>query len=176
MVLFETERLTVRRFTANDSELFYQLNGNPDVVHFIRPVKTREESDTFLQENLNFYLDTSCLGRFAVFVKDGGRFIGTFSFLYLSGDADFHLGYALLPQAWGQGFATELVISGIPYFFARTDKDIVFAITSAANKASQRVLLKSGFLYKGQVEEHGQTLELFYINRNLGSRNDIENE
>jgi ribosomal-protein-alanine N-acetyltransferase len=165
MVLFDTERTVVKRFTAEDSELFFRINGNPDVVHFIRPVKTREESDTFLQENLNFYLDTSCLGRYAVFSKDDGRFLGTFSFLYLSGEADFHLGYALVPEAWGQGFATELVRSGIPCFFSRTDKNSVFAITSAANAASQKVLLKAGFLHKGQVEEHGQTLELFCIER-----------
>jgi ribosomal-protein-alanine N-acetyltransferase len=72
-------------------------------------------------------------------------FLGTFSFLYLSGDADFHLGYALVPEAWGQGFATELVKIRHPYFFQRTDKATVFAITSAANTASQRVLLKAGF-------------------------------
>ena len=167
MVLFETDRMIVQRFTAEDAEFFLQVNGNPAVIHFIRPVKTREESDTFLQENLNFYLDSSCLGRYAVFAKDNGRFLGTFSFLYLSGDADFHLGYALVPEAWGQGFATELVRSGIPYFFQRTDKTTVFAITSAANIASQRVLLKSGFVYKGQVEEHGETLELFYVERDI---------
>jgi ribosomal-protein-alanine N-acetyltransferase len=176
MVLFETERTIVKRFTAEDSEFFFQINGNPDVVHFIRPVKSREESDTFLQENLNFYLDSSCLGRYAVFTKEDGRFLGTFSFLYLSGDADFHLGYALVPEAWGHGYATELVRSGIPCFFRRTDKATVFAITSAANTASQRVLLKAGFLYKGQVEEHGEMLELFYINRNLDARTDIQPE
>jgi ribosomal-protein-alanine N-acetyltransferase len=174
MVLFETERTVVKRFTAADSELFFQINGNPDVVHFIRPVKSWEESNIFLQENLNFYLDSSCLGRYAVFTKEDNRFLGTFSFLYLSGEADFHLGYALVPGAWGQGYATELVRSGIPYFFQRTDKATVFAITSAANIASQRVLLKAGFLYKGQVEEHGETLELFYINRNLGLSIDIQ--
>jgi ribosomal-protein-alanine N-acetyltransferase len=78
MVLFETERTIVKRFTAADSEFFFQINGNPDVVHFIRPVKSREESDAFLQENLNFYLDSSCLGRYAVFAKEDGRFPGYF--------------------------------------------------------------------------------------------------
>lgn len=176
MILFETERMVVKRFTADDSDLFFRINGNPDVVHFIRPVKSREESDAFLRENLNFYLDSSCLGRYAVFAKEDGRFLGTFSFLYLSGDADFHLGYALVPEAWGQGFATELVRSGIPCFFERTDKNTVFAITSAGNTASQKVLLKSGFRYKGQIEEHGEMLELFHINRNLDEASYIQPE
>ena len=165
MVVFETERMIVKRFRAGDEDLFFQINGDETVVHFIRPVKSRAESDAFLAENIRFYQDGSTLGRYAVFEKQSGAFLGTFSYLYMSGDADFHLGYALVPEAWGKGYATELVQSGIPYFFANTNKPAVFAITSAGNIASQKVLLKAGFQHKGQVEEHGQVLELFYINR-----------
>jgi ribosomal-protein-alanine N-acetyltransferase len=165
MVLFQTGRLTVQRFTAEDGDLFYRVNGSTEVMQFIRPVKNREASDTFLQENIRFYQDGSTLGRYAVFEKATGAFVGTFSFLYMSGEADFHLGYALLPEAWGNGYATELVRTGISYFFEKTDKPAVFAITVAENIASQQVLIKSGFSYKGQTEENGRTLELFYINR-----------
>jgi len=160
--------MIVQRFRPTDSEFFFQVNGNAEVMQYIRPVKNREASDAFLQENIRFYQDGSTLGRYAVFEKGSGQFLGTFSFLYMSGDADFHLGYALLPDAWGKGFATELVLVGATYFFEKTDKPSVFAITIAENVASQRVLIKSGFSYKGQTEENGQTLELFYINRNHG--------
>lgn len=165
MPVFETKRLLVRRFTPADAEYFYLLNSNEKVMHFIRPVKDRQQSDAFLSENLSFYQDGSCLGRFGVFEKKSGDFIGTFSFLYLSGEADFHLGYALLPQAWGKGFATELVKAGIPYFFTHTVKTEIFAITHADNGSSQQVLLKSGFHKKSQMVEKGQTLELFVLRR-----------
>ena len=115
----------------------------------------------------------SCLGRFAVHDKASGHFIGTFSFLYLSGDADFHIGYALLPNAWGKGYATELVSSGVHYFFAKTGRKELFAITDSVHIASQQVLLKSGFYKKGQVVENGQTLELFCISALV---NDIGNK
>jgi len=168
MILFETDRMIVQRFRLDDSEFFFQVNGNAKVMQYIRPVKSREASDAFLVENIRFYQDGSTLGRYAVFGKENGEFLGTFSFLYMSGDADFHLGYALLPDAWGKGFATELVREGITYFFDNRDKPAVFAITVAENIASQRVLIKSGFSYKGQTEENGQRIELFYINRNPG--------
>ena len=173
MILFETDRLIVRRFTADDAENFFLLNGNAEAMHFIRPAKSREESDVFLSENLRFYLDSSSLGRFAVHEKISGDFLGTFSFLYLSGEADFHIGYALLPHAWGKGFATELVCSGINYFFEKTGKKALFAITDAANLASQHVLLKSGFYKKDKVEENGQILDLFCIS---DPRQDIEDK
>ena len=173
MILFETERLIVRRFTADDAHNFFLLNGNAEAMHFIRPVKTREESDAFLSENLNFYLDTSALGRFAVHDKKTNHFVGTFSFLYLSGEADFHIGYALVPPAWGKGYATELVRTGVNYFFTKTSRKELFAITDSANIASQHVLLKSGFYKKGQVVENGHTLELFCISaleNDIGSK------
>jgi len=176
MILFETDRLTVRRFTSGDAECFFLLNSDVQVMQFIRPVKNREECDAFLAENLNFYLDTSSLGRFAVVEKATGNFVGTFSFLYLSGEADFHLGYALLPPAWGKGFATELVRFGITYFFSHNHKKEVFAITDTQNTASRNVLLKSGFQKKGQTLEHGQTLDLFIISRETSRGISIESK
>jgi ribosomal-protein-alanine N-acetyltransferase len=165
MILFETERMVVRRFTVDDAENFFLLNGNAQAMHYIRPAKSRMESNAFLLENLNFYLDSSSLGRFAVHEKMTGSFLGTFSFLYLSGEADFHIGYALLPEVWGKGFATELVRCGISYFFEKTGRKEIFAITDSANQPSQHVLLKSGFYKKGQTVENGKTLELFCLKR-----------
>ncbi len=176
MTLFETERLFVRRFTTIDAECFFLLNSDVGVMQFIRPVKNRKESDAFLAENLNFYLDTSSLGRFAVVEKVTGNFLGTFSFLYLSGESDFHLGYALLPAAWGKGFATELVRSGIIYFFSHNLKKEVFAITDTENRASRNVLLKSGFQNKGQTLDHGQMLDLFVVSREACLEGSLENK
>jgi ribosomal-protein-alanine N-acetyltransferase len=176
MVLFETDRMIVKRFNTTDAEFFFQVNGSAEVMAFVRPAKNRAESDVFLRENIRFYRDSSALGRFAVFAKDNGRFLGTFSFLYLAGEADFHLGYALLPSEWGNGFATELVRSGAAYFFARTDNAAIFALTLAENLASQRVLAKAGFLHQKRFEENGKTIDVFYINRSLDPPVDIQNK
>lgn len=167
MLLFETNRFLVRRFTSasSDAEAFFRINGNPEVVRMIRPAKTREESNTFLQENINLYQNGSVVGRFAVFEKGTQGFQGTFSFLYLSGQEELHIGYALVPEVWGKGVATELVIKGISHFFEHTTKTALFAITSSVNHASQRVLVKSGMFSRGQVFEHNEMLDLFSITR-----------
>src|ERR1700712_2001295 len=100
MHLFETERLTVRRFTLNDDESFFRINSDPQVMKYIRPVKDREGCNAFLSDNINLYLDGSVIGRYAAVEKATGSIVGTFSLLYLAGDADFHIGYALLPGEW----------------------------------------------------------------------------
>ena len=168
--------MVVRRFTKHDAACFFLVNGSSDVMQYIRPVKNREESDAFLQENLHFYREGSSLGRYAVFSKAQDCFLGTFSFLYLSGEADFHIGYALVPEAWGKGYATELVQYGTRFFFQHTHRDALFAITESENRASQQVLHKAGYQQKGQLEEHGKTLDLFFMTREIAAQLHIENK
>ncbi len=166
MVLFETERLIVRRFRQADAEGFFRLNGDSEVVKYIRPVKSKAECGIFLAENIRLYHEGSLIGRYAVLDKENQAFIGSYAFLYLKGEADIHTGYALIRDAWGKGFATELVQKGIAFFFENTNKDALYAITESVHTASQKVLLKSGMLSGGQTEESGKMLNLYYIFRN----------
>ena len=163
MILFKTPRLVVRYFTENDKASFYRVAGSQEVMQYIRPVKSRVHSDQFLMENLRMYQSGSCIGRFAVFEKRTEHFIGTFSYLYLSGESDFHIGYALVNAAWGKGYASELVKGGIPYFFAHTNYPHLWAITSPENLASQRVLLKNGFSTEEPRLEEGKEVQVFRI-------------
>ena len=54
MFAFETERLRVRDLLVTDKENFFLLNGSEEVMRYIRPVKTREESDHQLEQILAF--------------------------------------------------------------------------------------------------------------------------
>ncbi len=164
MVLFETERLRVRRFTVHDADVFFRFNSHPDVMRYIRPVKTREECDAFLLENLDFYQPTSCLGRFLVADKRTEDYIGSFSLLYLSGGDDIHIGYGLMPEHWGKGYASELLKEGVDFFFNSTKRLILFAITEPSNIASQKVLEKAGFFLKGSLQQD-KILDVFYMTR-----------
>ena len=161
MLLFETERLIIRKFNKGDTEAFYLLNSNPEVLKYIRPVKSREECSDFLAENINLYKEGSAIGRYAVVEKQTGQVVGTFSYLYLSGESDFHIGYAILPESLGKGYATELVKNGVPYFFVHTGKKELFAIADPDNIQSQRVLLKNGFVKIKQTHEYRKPSELF---------------
>ena len=163
MILFKTPRLIVRYFTEMDKTAFFSVAGSKEVMQFIRPVKSRQDSDQFLMENIRMYQQGSCIGRFAVFEKEKQHFIGTFSYLYLSGDADFHIGYALVKAAWGKGYATELVKAGVPYFFAHTQYPHLWAITDQENLPSQKVLLKNGFLAEAPRLEDGKMVNVFRI-------------
>lgn len=162
---FETERLIVRQFTPTDADDFFLFNSSEPVMRYIRPTKNRQESDDFLEENFNLYMDGFPYGRMYVGDKASGKFVGTFSILYLDGDADYHIGYALMEEYWGKGYASELVKYGTKKFFERTNHPHLYAITQPLNKSSETVLLKNGFSLKGAFLLNNESLNLFTISR-----------
>jgi RimJ/RimL family protein N-acetyltransferase len=97
--------------------------------------------------------------------KASGKFVGTFSLLYLDGEADYHIGYGLIPEAWGKGYGAELVKFGTAIFFERTQHLSLFAITDPENIASEKLLYNYGYQLDGTYISHGKILNLFKINR-----------
>ena len=161
-ILFETERLIVRHYTKEDSDNFFLLNGDEEIMRYIRPAKTREEADQFLLEILQKLEEDPASGRWAVEAKPTGVFVGSFAFITIERvENKMQLGYALLKQNWGKGYATELTHGGLAYVFSQTGLDEIYAITEIANTASQKVLQKAGFAPFDETEEDGKKLSRF---------------
>ena len=155
MKLFETDNLLVREFTTADAESFFLINSNDQVMRFIRPVKTREECDIFLDENIRLYQEKPGTGRWAVVDKSNSNIIGMFSILQIEQNDDrLHIGYAFLPPYWGKGYATVLLKAGTAHFIELHPQKILYAITRKGNVASEKVLLKGGFSLSGTYGEH----------------------
>ena len=165
MIIFETERLVVRAFTEHDKKNFYLLNGNRRVMQWIRPVKTRKESDQFLRETLERIESDPAMGRWAVEEKSLGKFVGSFAIIPVENSEHIQLGYALLPKFWGRGYATELTRQGLHYLFAKTKLKVVYAITEVPNLPSQKVLIRTGFTENGIVTEGKKELVQFSMSR-----------
>ncbi len=163
MIIFETERLIVRHFREPDADDFFLLQGNPDVMRFIRPVKNREESDAFLLEAIAGYAEP-WMGRWAIEEKVTGKFIGSFVLNPIPEDKEkTQLGYAFMPEYWGKGLATEVTIAGLEYFYYKTPLIQIFGVVEAANHASQKVLLKAGFQpFDSFIEGEKEILRFVY--------------
>ena len=168
LIIFETPRLIVRRYTMDDADDFYALNSDKEVMRYIRPPKSREECDSFLQQNISFYNTHPNLGRWVAFEKEAQEFVGSFALIPIKEEDDrIQIGYALKPSAWGKGFATELVKMGIPFFFNSEKHQYLYAITEQPNVASQKVLLKCGFNQDGFFMENKKKLLMFKLERKI---------
>lgn len=165
-MIFETTRLTVREFIPNDAALFFGIYGDKTVMKHIRKALSRAESDNFLDENIRFYKQHAGLGRWCVTEKASNNFIGTFALIYLpfEGEEDkVQIGYALVPGAWGKGYAKELTTAGVDYYFMHHTGLELHAVTTTENLASKKVLLKCGFRENGIRQHAGGMVERYIL-------------
>ena len=82
-----------------------------------------------------------------------GAFIGRggLQALELEGSVTVEVSYALLPEYWGLGLATEIARHSVKTAMAYLDIEELIALTLPDNLASQRVVEKVGFSYAREV-------------------------
>jgi [ribosomal protein S5]-alanine N-acetyltransferase len=163
VIIFETPRLSVRRFTSDDLDNLHAIYGDSEVMKYIRAAITKEAAKDFLSAVIAEY-DTSHLGRYAVTRKDNHQYLGNFV-LKSSAVGGVEIGYAFVPAAWGKGYATELIKEGVTYAFEKAGLEKLLAVTEKKNTASVRVLIKCGFTQLPDLVENGKELHVFEIVR-----------
>jgi RimJ/RimL family protein N-acetyltransferase len=72
--------------------------------------------------------------------------------------------WAIAPERWGQGLATELAHASIRTAFRALGLREIIAFTLPHNVASRRVMEKSGFVYEGDIV-HALLLHVLYRRR-----------
>jgi len=75
-----------------------------------------------------------------------------------SDEDDIEVGYRLMPDCWGKGYASEIAQAFINWGFEKYDLEKIVACCNPNNIASSSVLKKCGmdyvgkYLYKGEIE------------------------
>ena len=139
------------------------MSGNADIMRYIRPIQTREESDNFLLENISFYNEQPLMGRWAAEEKVSGKFVGSFAVIFIPNSDKIQLGYSLKKEEWGKGYATELTRAGLEYVFNEMKLPLIYAVAEKDNIASQRVLIKAGFIEESRYIEENKELIRFLV-------------
>jgi len=159
----ETLRLAMREFTLDDYGDLYALNSDPRVMKFIadgRP-STRDEVARALRRFIRYPTLYPDLGIWHTSRRDTGAFIGFFALNYAARSADIEIGYRLLRNAWGLGFATEGATALAQFGFDDLGLHRIIGVTLPGNKASQRVLMKAGLADRGWGRYYDRRLRLF---------------
>jgi RimJ/RimL family protein N-acetyltransferase len=144
----ETERLALRRFTADDADLLIELDSDPAVMRYLTggiPTEPEVVRERYLPNILGGYRKWGGkLGLFAAHEKDGGAFIGWFILRpEPAGPLDeVELGYRLRQAAWGKGYATEGSRALLGKAFTELGVRMVRADTMSVNRGSRNVMEK----------------------------------
>ena len=166
----ESSRLSISPFRSTDFDQFYQVVKNPQVMHFIvrngMPLEMAKES---FDLRLRLYQQFPEMGSWKVCLKESGEYIGHCNYNYIRKSNLPQLGYLLLPEFWGKGYATEIAQTLSDYHrtrFAHSRyENKLYALTDNENTASQNVLEKVGFQYVKRAFYYG-TWCRFYVQEN----------
>lgn len=147
-IYLSTPRLVLRRLTLDDVQAMYELDGDPEVMRYIRPERTplAHIRDVLLPRLIQRYDEFPGFGLWATHDRESGEFIGWLELAVRTPEERRRpeLGYRLARKVWGKGLATEGSTALIEKAFRDLHVDSVFAQTMAVNVASRRVMENVG--------------------------------
>lgn len=148
-VLLETERLVLRRFTADDVDLLVALDADPVVVRYVTggaPTSREEIEREWLPAFLAAYERGDGYGFWAAEEKPSRAFVGWFHLRPATGAPrdEPELGYRLVRSAWGRGLASEGAGALVDHAFTDLRARRVVAECMPVHTASRRVMEKAG--------------------------------
>lgn len=167
----ETDRLILRPFVLTDDKDMFVLDSNPLVHRYLgeNPVENIEQSQEVIAMVMNQY-QTNGIGRWATIEKETGLFIGWSGLKFITkpenNKVNYHdIGYRLMPQFWGKGYATEATKVWLKYGFEQLDLTEIIGAAHEENKASRRVLEKCGLQFVEQFMWHDLTCDWLSISK-----------
>ncbi len=149
----ETPRLLLERLAPGNLDDFARFLSTPMVTqHLAFPAETRTFAGAaqLLQDTLSSYDTESPVCILRATERATGAFAGCCGLTPLSAQ-DVELFYALLPEFWGRGLASEMASFLCGYIRRQTSFEKVHAFIVPAHSASMGVALKAGFHDVGLV-------------------------
>ena len=166
MIIARTNRLVLRRFVPSDAAFILELINEPSYHANIgdKGVRTLEEAQAYLNESLIAMYEKNGFGLYMVELADGNVPIGFSGLVNRDGLDGIDLGYAFLPGHWGKGYAKEAALASMHHAQVDLGLNALLAIVSKHNDASSGLLLRLGFVIKGEFKhlESGEMLDLFH--------------
>jgi RimJ/RimL family protein N-acetyltransferase len=162
MQVLETERLVLRHVTLDDAAFMLGLVNDPTWLRFIgdRGVRSVDDAREYLRKGILASYAQHGFGLYMTELKDGAQPIGICGLVKRDTLPDVDVGFALLPQFAGQGYAHEAASAVMAHARQRFGLGRVVAITNPDNHGSIRVLEKIGLKFERLIRVSADAEEL----------------
>ena len=165
MTVLETERLCLRHMNLDDAQFILTLLNEPSFLRYIgdKQVRDLEGARNYLLTGPIASYEKNGFGVNAIELKESHTPIGICGFLKRNELPDPDIGFALLPDFWGKGFAFEAAAALMKDERERLNIQRVLAITSLDNDASINLLERLGFKFEKitKLASDRESLRLF---------------
>lgn len=157
LLVLETSRLRLRRFTGADMPVFLAYRNDPEIARYQSWESYSEvEGQAFLEHQRQTLPGTpGAWCQFALEELSSGRMLGDCA-LHVDGTEQRkgEIGFTLARENQGRGFATEAVGRLLEYAFDELGLHRVVAITDCRNHASVSLLERVGMRREAHFHEH----------------------
>lgn len=151
-----SERLLFRAIRDTDVPEIFALRSNPELMQYIpRPlITTLEEAKAHLKM-IQDKIEANEGINWAMTEKGKDKLISLIGF-YRTENENYRseIGYMLLPEYQNKGYITEAIQTLLQYGFNTMGLHSVEAIIDPRNLASEKVLLKNGFVKEAHFHEN----------------------
>lgn len=153
MIVVKTERLVVRQLVPADAQFILRLLNEPAFLENIgdRGVHDLDQALGYIQGKAAEIESTGGRGMYLFELKDGAIPIGICGLLKRDSLPEVDLGYALLAEHGGKGYALEAARATMAHGRDALGLGRLLAIVSPGNQRSTRLLEKLGFVSEGLI-------------------------
>ncbi|SFN21159.1 Protein N-acetyltransferase, RimJ/RimL family [Chitinophaga sp. YR627] len=165
MLICETARLQVRRFTIDDAPFIFHLLNSPTWLIYIgdRNVRGLHDARNYLINGPLASYDQYGFGLYLVALKTDKTPIGMTGLIKRDGLEEVDIGFAFLPNYTGKGYAYEAANAIKDYALTTLKLSRVAAITTEKNNHAIALLNKIGLHHEKMVQLPGSSIEFMYF-------------
>lgn len=165
----ETRRLVLRRLTRADAAFMLSIWTDPGFIRHVadRGIRTVQQAETALEQGALALYDEHGYGPYSMSRKADGQRVGICGLFRRDNLDDPDIGFAVLPDFRGLGFAGEAAAAVIAH--ARDDLGLGYltAIVSPKNYVSIGLIEKLGLHFDRGITMPGEQEEIFLYGMRL---------
>lgn len=164
-IIIETERLTMRKFTDDDAEFIYRLLNTEGWLKYIgtRNINSPDDARVYITDKLMAGYERNGFGFYMMELKENGKPVGMCGLTKREALDDADIGFALLPEYEGNGYAFEAASASMEYAEKVLGLKTISGITVEYNKPSIKLLERIGLTFDKKVNLPDDNEELMYF-------------
>ncbi|ROH98984.1 MULTISPECIES: GNAT family N-acetyltransferase [unclassified Chryseobacterium] len=161
---YETERLIVRPMSLEDKDIIFKLYNSPKFIQYIgdRNIRTVADAEDYIRNRFLPQMERLGFGNYLVLTKEGHHKIGAVGIFEREGLDIVDIGYSLLEEFEGKGYAFEAAQKVKSIGMEEFGLPKISAIISKDNASSQKLIEKLGLKFKKYITLPGENEELNY--------------
>ena len=154
-MILQCERLLLREFHISDLPSFLELESSPQTYFYETRAPDEAAVRKYIENAQRYARHTPRIYyRFAITLPPADQVIGRLSLYLQNSEIDeWEIGWAIHPDCWSKGYASEAARRVVDFAFAERKIRRLVAFCHTANTASVRVMQKIGMQKEGCLRQ-----------------------